>query len=358
MKYDTILIVDDMDINRAILDEMFKQEWKILEAEDGARALELVEAYGQSIAVILLDVVMPRMDGFAVLEKLATKPEWARIPVILITGDTTLEVERQGYEMGVTDIIKKPFSPVVVKKRVNNSIELYLHKNELEDLVTTQTAALEKQANQLKRINDSLIDTLSTVVEFRNLESGEHIKRIKNFTNILVGYVAMEYPEYEITTKKIEAITTASAMHDVGKIAIPDRILLKPGKLTPEEFEIMKEHTIRGCEIIESVELMQNEEYFQYSYDICRHHHERYDGSGYPDHLKGENIPIAAQVVSVADVYDALVSKRCYKDAYGKEEAFHMIINGECGVFSPKLLNCLTLAREDFERLAEKEMQG
>lgn len=358
MNYDKILIVDDMEINRGILFEMFKSEWRILEAEDGVEAIERVKENYQSIAVILLDVVMPRMNGFEVLKKLSEKKEWARIPVILITGDTASDVERQGYEMGVSDIIMKPFNPHVVKRRVKNTIDLYLHQYELEDMVEKQTVKLKRQAAELKNMNTKLIDTLGTVVEFRNLESGEHIKRIKGFTNVIIKCLAREYPEYEITPEMAEDITVASAMHDVGKIAIPDNILLKPGRLTAEEFEIMKTHTVKGCEIIEqAIGDIQDERYFKYSYEICRYHHERYDGKGYPDHLKGEEIPISAQAVSIADVYDALVSKRCYKDAFGKEEACRMIINGECGTFSPRLLHCFELSKKEFAELADKGMQ-
>lgn len=358
MKYDKILIVDDMEINRGILCEMFKSEWKLLEAEDGVDAIEQVKENYASIAVILLDVVMPRMNGFEVLEKLAEKKEWARIPVILITGDTASDVERLGYEMGVSDIIMKPFNPRVVKRRVKNTIDLYLHQYELEELVEVQMEKLKKQSEELKNMNTRLIDTLGTVVEFRNLESGEHIRRIKGFTNVIMKHLAREYPEYNISAEMIDDVTVASAMHDVGKIAIPDNILLKPGRLTKEEFEVMKTHTVKGCEIIEqAMGDIQEERYFNYSYEICRYHHERYDGNGYPDHLKGEEIPIAAQAVSIADVYDALVSKRCYKDAYGKEQACQMIINGECGIFSPKLLRCFELSKKEYAELADKGMQ-
>lgn len=358
MKYEKVLIVDDMEINRGILCEMFKDEWKILEAEDGQEAMEKVKENYESIAVILLDVVMPKMNGFEVLTALSEKKEWARIPVILITGDTASDVERQGYEMGVSDIIMKPFNPHVVKRRVKNTIDLYLHQYELEDLVEEQTQILQKQAEELRSMNTKLIDTLGTVVEFRNLESGEHIKRIKGFTRVIMECLAREYPEYHITQEMIEDVTIASAMHDVGKIAIPDNILLKPGKLTDEEFEIMKTHTTKGCEIIvEAIGSVQDKKYFDYSYEICRHHHERYDGKGYPDHLKGEEIPIAAQAVSIADVYDALVSKRCYKDAFGKEQAYQMILNGECGTFSPKILKCFKLSKTKFAELADKGMQ-
>lgn len=210
----------------------------------------------------------------------------------------------------------------------------------------------EKQEQKLKEINNGIIDILSTVVEFRSVESGNHIKRIKGFTKILLQYVNAMCDDIELTPEQIDVISSAAAMHDVGKVAIPDSILLKPGRLTTEEYDEMKLHTIRGCEILDSMATLQDENYYKYSYEICRYHHERYDGKGYPEGLKGDEIPLAAQIVSIADVYDALISKRVYKEAYSVEEAYHMIMNGECGTFSPRLLECFTKAKNDMEKLA------
>lgn len=230
-------------------------------------------------------------------------------------------------------------------------------KRHLEELVALQTSVLQKQAQELQRMNERIIETMSNVVEFRNLESGDHVRRVKDFTRILAGYVAKLYPEYHLDEEDVDVITAAAAMHDVGKIAISDAILLKPGRLTEEEFEIMKTHTTKGCEIIDMLGDIQEGEYGRASYDICRYHHERYDGKGYPEGLKGEEIPIAAQIVSVADVYDALVSERCYKNAYTPAEAYDMIVGGACGQFSPKLLLCLARAREEFEERAAENRQ-
>lgn len=225
-------------------------------------------------------------------------------------------------------------------------------RRHLEELVALQTSVLQKQALELQRMNERIIETMSSVVEFRNLESGDHVRRVKDFTRILAGYTAALYPEYHLAQEDVDVIAAAAAMHDVGKIAISDTILLKPGKLTEQEFEVMKSHTTKGCEIIKMLEDIQEGEYGRMSYDICRYHHERYDGRGYPEGLKGEEIPIAAQIVSVADVYDALVSDRCYKSAYTPAEAYDMIMQGECGEFSPKILMCFAGAREEFEREA------
>ena len=348
MKKPTILIVDDVDINREILCEIF-QGYRTIQAENGKEAVDIIAANLNVISVVLLDVVMPVMDGVAVLKEMKKRKWMDDIPVLLITGEATTEIEREAYRLGASDIIKKPFDPDVAKQRVKNVIELYYNKRHLEDMVELQTKVLRKQAEELQSINDRIVDVMSNVVEFRNLESGNHVKRVKTFTNILAKYVAQEYPEYHLDSDAINMITSAAALHDVGKIVIPDAILLKPGRLDKEEFEIMKSHTTRGCEVIDMLADIQQGEYGKVSYEICRHHHERYDGRGYPDGLKGEEIPIAAQIVSVADVYDALVTERCYKAAFTTEEAYRMISNGECGAFSPKLMHCFALAKEEFE---------
>lgn len=295
------MIVDDVDINREILCEIFR-ECNTLQAENGRQAIDMIASKPDEISVVLLDVVMPVMDGMAVLEEMKKRKWINNIPVLLITGEATTQIERKAYQMGASDIIRKPFDAFIVKQRTKNVIELYYNKRHLEEMVELQTKVLRKQAEELRKMNDRIIDTMSNVVEFRNLESGDHVKRVKTFTNILAKHVAKAYPEYNLDEQEISMITSASALHDVGKIAISDTILLKPGRLTKEEFEIMKSHTTRGCEIINMMEDFQKGEYGKVSYEICRHHHERYDGRGYPDGLKGENIPISAQIVSVADV--------------------------------------------------------
>ena len=241
------------------------------------------------------------------------------------------------------------------------SVELYLYKRELEgnlekqtDTILRQYELLKKQADKLKESNVRIIEILGTVVEGRDLESGEHIKRVKGFTSILANQVKEHYPEYGLDDGKVHMIAEASVLHDVGKISIPDNILLKPGRLTPEEFDVMKTHAAKGSEILESITDVWDEEYGRLSYDICRHHHERYDGKGYPDGLVGDEIPISAQIVSIADVYDALVSVRVYKDARPKDEAYRMILDGECGTFSPKIIECFKNAKEEFEKLADE----
>lgn len=355
-----ILIVDDVEINRELLFEILKEEYEILMAENGKQALEVVEKLHDEIAVILLDLVMPEMDGFTVLEEINKKPWSKQIAIMIISGDNAIQTEARCFELGVADYIHRPFDNRLVRKRVRNVIALYQYQEELEQKVEKQTEVLRKQfqllkqqAEQLRQSKENVIDILGSVVEYRNLESGEHIKRVKGYTRILAERLMKDYPEYGLIQEEVEVIVAASALHDVGKIAIPDSILLKPGRLTDEEFEYMKSHTTKGCEIINSIENAWDEEYGRVSYEICRYHHERYDGKGYPDGLKGEEIPVSAQLVSIADVYDALVNERVYKSAFSKEKAFQMIITGECGVFSPKLLDCFWNTRKEFENLSD-----
>ncbi len=334
-----LLVVDDIPLNRLILTELFSLQYDVMEAENGKAAMDLIERHGSSLACVLLDIVMPVMDGFEVLQRMNESGLIKTVPVILITGENDDEKALKGYALGVSDLVDKPFNPEIVERRVQNVVDLYAHKQNLERKLAEQKKALESQAERLRQSNMFVIDALSTTVEFRDCESGEHIKRIRILTRIMLETLRDEYP---LSKEEIETISAASALHDIGKIAIPDSILLKPGRLNKEEFEIMKNHTVRGCEILSSLNYTQDQEYFNYCYEICRHHHERWDGRGYPDGLKGDDISIWAQATSLADVYDALTSKRVYKDAYSHEKAVEMIVNGECGEFNPKMLERFT----------------
>jgi len=356
-----VLIVDDMEINRDILEAILEDEYSVLLAETGKQALEIIDKYKEDIKMILLDLVMPEMDGFGVLRAMKERAMIGRIPVLVITGEGSIEIEKKCFDCGVSDFARKPFDNILIKKRVKNIMELFLHKNELEKLVEEQTETvkiqyklLEAQAEELQQNNENIIEILGSVVEYRDVESGEHIKRVKYFSKILATYLMEEYPECGLTPEKIAIITSASALHDIGKIAIPDNVLLKPGKFTDEEFAIMKTHTTKGGQILNDIRGAWDEDYGAACYDICMYHHERYDGRGYPKGLKGEEIPISAQIVSVADVYDALVQKRVYKDAFSLEEAYQMIMDGKCGAFSPKLLHCFSKAKAEFEEMAER----
>lgn len=350
MEREKILIVDDEKMNRALLKHIFEEQYEVLEAANGEEANALLDANIEQIQVVFLDLLMPVMDGFGVLEHM-TEKEY-RLPVILITGGATAESEEKAYDYGVSDIIYKPFAPRVVMRRTRNIIDLHKRTNEMERELEERTRELKESEEKLRNNNEFLVNALSSVVEFRSLESGEHIRRVKFFTRIMLKYLMKYFPEYNLTNEDVEAIVRASALHDIGKIAIPDAILLKPGKLTQAEYEIMKTHSVYGAELLEKFKQDDNQ-FYRYCYEICRHHHERYDGGGYPDRLKGDEIPISAQVVSLVDVYDALVSKRVYKEAYTHELAVQMIKSGECGEFSPKIMECFDLAYADFFAIVE-----
>lgn len=330
---DTILIVDDIELNRDILEGILEDEYRIITAGNGIEAMEVIKEEASGLAGVLLDLVMPNMDGYEVLQAMNRLGYIPEIPVLVISTEDSIHSEKECFAAGVSDFIHKPFDKDLVCTRVNNVVNLNCYKQHLEEKVREQTLIIKKS-------NSNLLDLLGTIVETRNLESGEHVKRVKAYTRIMGEEMMKRYPKYELTPKVLDVIVEASALHDVGKIAIPDSILLKPGKLTAEEFEEMKTHTTIGCDFFKNVENTWDEEYVKHSYDICRYHHERYNGKGYPDGLKGDEIPISAQLVSVADVYDALVHQRCYKEAFPKAKAFEMIIGGECGVFSPELMAC------------------
>jgi putative two-component system response regulator len=349
MERNTLLIVDDVEINREMLKVIFGGEYDILEATDGEETLQLIEENRDRIALVFLDMVMPKMSGIDVLKEMSLKGYTDFIPVILITAEGTADTDLKAYEFGATDIIYKPFEPRVIRRRTRNLIELFAHRIDIEQKLEERTAELRESQEKIRKSNEFLINALSSVVEFRSLESGEHINRVKNYTGVMLRQLSANYAEYSFSEEDIQLMVNASALHDLGKIAIPDNILLKPGKLTPEEFEIMKTHTTKGCEILEKFKQEDND-FYHYCYDICRYHHERYDGNGYPDGLKGDEIPIWAQVVSVADVYDALISERVYKGPYTPAKAVQMIYDGECGVFSPIILECFQKARKQFAR--------
>ncbi len=339
-----ILIVDDAEINRGMLVAIFEEQFTMLEAENGQQAIDILEEDSDDIALIFLDLVMPVKTGIDVLAYMNSHGLQERIPVIVITSENTTESGLQVYEHGAADIIYKPFSKRIVTRRALNIIELYESRRQTKEQLDIRTRELFKMHNKVEQTKEFLINALSSVVEFRNIESGMHVNRVKEFTRILLNTWISLHPECEFDIHDIEHMVNAAALHDIGKIGIPDNILLKPGKLTSDEFEIMKTHTTIGCDILERFKQEDND-FYRYCYDICRYHHERNDGKGYPDGIKGDDIPIWAQVVSVADVFDALISPRVYKTPYEINEAFRMIFAGECGVFSDELMECLEAAK-------------
>ncbi|MDO4203389.1 MAG: response regulator [Selenomonadaceae bacterium] len=352
---DTILIVDDSRMNRTILRNVFDKKYRIIEAGDGEEAIQLIDSCHEFLSLVFLDLVMPKKSGIEVLQHICDTGMRDILPAIMITGDTGTESAVEAYEYGAADFVHKPFDAKIIMHRAENVMELYRRRRDIEKELDERTKALRMSRAKLEKTNDFLVNALGSVVGFRSLESGNHIKRVSCFTKILLNYVRKEFPKYGLTHGKINTIVTASLLHDVGKIGIPDSILNKPGRLTPEEFEIMKSHSSVGCEILECFKMDDYEEkteqsglnFYRCCYEICRWHHEKADGRGYPDGLKGDEIPIWSHAVAVADCFDALASKRVYKPAFGLEEAHRMILNGECGQFSDDLMHCFALAKQD-----------
>lgn len=356
-KRDTILIADDALLNREMLKIMFEDEFKIIEANDGEEAIQLLDKYHDNIALLLLDYKMPIKTGLDVVIHLKVRNLDGLIPVMMVTGSSDEEIKLQSFDYGVSDIVNKPFDARIVKRRALNLIELFAHKESAENQVNQWKMETLKLQEQAQKNDEMMINTLSSVVEFRSKESGLHIKRVRALTEILANAWKGLYPDSHLSDESVKLIARASTLHDIGKVAIPDAILMKPGKLTKEEFDIMKTHTTLGSEMIETFKT-ENNEFYTYSYDICKYHHERDDGRGYPCGLKGDEIPIWAQIVSVVDVFDALISPRVYKSPFPYDTAIEMIVNGECGKFSDKVINCffksIDLIKEKSILLQEK----
>ena len=351
MQSKTILVVDDDFINREILKNIFSPYYNMDEAENGRLGCEKILADPKGYCAVFLDVMMPEMSGIEVLQALKAQGLTDRLPVFLITAHADEAVIKDAYELGVMDVINKPVLPFVVLKRVQSVVELFEARKSLSDKVRQQQSQLLERAEQIITLNQGMLEALSTAIEFRDGESGQHIRRIKVITEYLLKNTAFGEG---LSSEDIESIALASVMHDVGKIAIPDAILNKPGKLTEEEYEIMKTHTVKGADLLENIPQLKENEAYRYALDIARHHHERWDGRGYPDGLKGDEISKWAQVVSLADVYDALTSKRCYKDAFSSQKAVEMIKKGQCGVFNPEMLECFFKAEPEIFKLCSE----
>lgn len=353
-----VLIVDDAEINRDILSEILKDKYEVLEAENGREAINIMETSLDEISVILLDLYMPVCDGIKVLRFMEEQKWIGKVPVLIISSETSTDIEKKCFELGISDFIHKPFDYDLVSRRIDNIVNLFELRNKLEEKVENQTKAIKKQykllvyqSEKLKKTNNKIIEVLGSVVECRDFQDGTHVAHVRDISKIIASRVMVDYPEFGLNEEKVENISLASILHDIGKIAIPDNILLKPSKLTKDEKEYMKSHTLRGCEIIENMKGVWGKDIEKIIYDVCRNHHERYDGKGYPDGLVGDKTPIAAQIVAIADAYDELISERNYKRAYGRDEAFQMILAGDCGVFSPKILEVFRLCRKEIENV-------
>lgn len=347
----TILIVDDSMLNRALLADMIGDAYRIVEAEDGKQAVAALQKEGTGISLVLLDYVMPQMNGFDVLEVM-NRNGWIKdIPVIMVSAESDAAYIERAYELGVTDFINRPYDVNIVRRRVMNTLMLYQKQRTLMGMVADQVYEREKS-------NNLMVYILSHIVEFRNGESGMHVLNVQAMTEMILTHLMRLTDQYPLTAEDISLITMASSLHDIGKIAIPEEVLNKPGRFTDEEFAIMKTHSAVGSDMLDNLELYKDEKLVKVAREICRWHHERYDGRGYPDGLVGDEIPISAQVVALADVYDALTSQRVYKPPFSHEEALRMIREGECGSFNPLILECLTAVADDLESRLNRGVTG
>lgn len=357
-----ILVVDDIESNRMVLAEIFRKDYQVLEAADTKAALQVLEEDAGQIAVVLLDWHLSGEDGGKVLEAMRQKGWMGHIPTLVVTAEQSIETERKCIGLGAADMIRKPFDKDVVRKRVYNNISLYQHKNHMEEKVQEQNQLLRKQysvmkaqAEKLKKSSQQMVDIICNILEHHYPEFDENTQAVREITRIIGRKVQAHYPEYKLTDGDVEAIAELAALRDIGKLLISDHVLFKPARLTKEEKEYMKSHTAKGCEIMNMMKGIQPLDYHKKSMEICRYHHERYDGKGYPEGLKGDEIPISAQIVSVVDAYHALASERIYKRAYPKEEAYYMVLGGECGIFSPKIMECFRMSRKEIEAIGEEE---
>jgi len=338
-----ILVVDDEEVNRLTLETGFADLYKVVQANDGLDALECLYC-DEDIVAVLLDINMPGTDGFAVLRDLRETGFIERIPVFIVTSSNDNDDLLKAYELGAADVVPKPFNMQFLRRRISNTVELYIQRNNLSRIVDEKTAELMRQ-------NNRLIEAMADIVEFRSSESGAHVKRVSGYTKILLEGLIHKYPEYKNLYEDIEKISFASCLHDLGKISIPDDILNKPGKYDKDEFNVMKTHTLKGYDQIQALKDIMDPKIYEYSLDIARHHHERYNGEGYPDGLAGENISIWAQAAGLADVYDALTNDRCYKKAFDHEISCEMILKGESGTFNPKILSVFDEVKSKFNDL-------
>lgn len=348
-----LLIADDVEINRDMLALMFEEQYEVALAENGQEAIDYLEEHQERVACLLLDLVMPVKTGFEVIEHMKARNMTESIPIILITGYNAKEVEESGYDYGVADIIFKPFDAHVVMRRVKNVVDLYMHMNHMEELVEKQTEDIKSYAENMKKNNELLLDALGGMVDIRIPGAKNHTKRVKLFTKALLKYVPQVRPELNMTLEKMEMIIRASALYDIGKIAISDEVLHKVGQLTKQEQKIVEEHTTEGCNILKLFNEISDKEFYKECYDICRYHHERWDGSGYPEQLKGDEIPVSAQIVGLVDTYEGLISGTGYYASFTHETAARELLEGVHGQFSPLALECFKLAEQEISKMVE-----
>lgn len=342
----SVLIVDDSELNRKMLGQMLGSRFDIAEAASGEACLQLLEQNATGISIVLLDIHMPGIDGFTVLEEMNQKNLLEQIPVIMISSEDTVDAVRRAFDLGASDYISRPFDAKVVYQRIINTIQLYAKQRRLSAMAAD--LAFEKE-----RASRMMIGILSQVVEKRNGESRDHVQRVAQLTSMLLAGLAQKTDRYPLTREMRRTIATAAALHDIGKMEICEDLLHKEGPLTEAERRTLQSHTLLGAQMLEEQPECRDDAFARTAYNICRWHHERYDGGGYPDGLQGEQIPIEAQVVGLADVYERLVSRPVDGHARTHSEVVQMICTGVCGAFNPLLLDCL----QDMEVEIARAMQ-
>lgn len=354
MNRNTLLIADDMKVNRALLSLMFREQFQVVEAENGQEAIDYLDAHGDCVACLLLDLLMPVKDGFEVMEYMKQKQMLLTIPIILITSESTPETEENAYNLGAADVIYKPYVERVVMRRVKNVVDLYTHKNYMEALVKEKTQQIAQQAEEIKESNEQLIEGLGKIIEYHTPASKEHSSRVKTFTGLMMHYAQKMHPELGLTPEDTNAIVRASVLHDIGKLGVPDAILSKNiNERTIEDTNILQSHPALGCDILKCFSKINDQKFYHCCYEICKYHHERYDGSGYPNHVAGDSIPLSAQIVAIADTYDKLVIKTAYNVPFTHHAAVQEIMSGNAGSFSPIALECFDLAKEEIYELLQ-----
>lgn len=346
---DTVLIIEDTEINRVTLRQILEKEYQIFESGNGSEGIRYMEDHPDEIALILLNIGLFLVDGCRIMEYMQRSSSLQEIPIILIISDDDGEAIERGYALGVADVIRTPFQENIIRQRVHNMIELYRHKHHSGELDRVLTAELNRQHEKLQRHNESMIKILRDMITLRDTESDLHIRYIEGYTRILARQYAALYPRSKMTNQKIEYIVQAAGMHDLGKITISDLLISQQGRLLPEEMEYLKQHTVKGSDIIKVMFEFEEGLFYRISYNVCRYHHERYDGTGYPDGLSGDKIPVEAQLVSLADMYDALVNVTVNKERYPADRAVRMLLEGTCGELAPRMKECLMAAKQELE---------
>lgn len=345
-----VMVIDDVELNRVILKEAFKNDYEVLEAENGALGLKKIKENQDEISAVFLDIIMPEMDGFAVLQELNISSMIQKIPVFLITTDATSAVIERAYDYGAVDVIPKPFNLMIIKRRVQNMIEYFEAKRQSDSDVVQIDQLLAMQRKDLNQAVGALIGQICESIESRSVGESEHVNRVRKMTRALTKEFALQHPEFGLKDDIIDAIANASVLHDVGKIFVREEILAKAGNLPPEEMAEIQVAPTYGAKLLNRVQGIP-EPFYTFAKEICRSHMERWDGKGYPDGLKENQIPISAQLAGLAEAYDVLISTRVYKQAYSHEKAVQMILDGECGTFNPDLIECLKKAAAEFEKI-------